>query len=129
MYTISISEIFSLPGCRGELQVGGSYSPWAKLACSALGVREVTSSPCYVSYGIGDMNPKVAEFFTALSEKVGPEAWCSVDDLNEDMNMPFNVAHEKATRLAVELALGSGLVEVRESLEKEFSVWSRLCKS
>lgn len=114
MYKIRLSEIYSLDSCRTEYQIGDSYCAWSKVACSALGTRKITTSPCFLTYGIGEMYPEPAHFFRQLSDKLGREVFDQVTDINDDMSGRFGENHERALKLAIQLALQSGLVEIEE---------------
>lgn len=110
MYQISLTEIYSLGSCRTEYQVGDTYDAWSKIACSALNTRQISSSPCCVSYGIGEVYPEAARFFEQLRNAVGAEDYDMVTDINDDESGRFGENHERALKLAVQLILEAGLV-------------------
>lgn len=114
MYKVNLEEVFSLPACRTEYQVGDSYCAWSKIACSALNTRYITTSPCYALYDMGEMNPEVERFFALIQRKVGTERFKEVININDEMKGKFSENHERALKLALQLAVESGLVEFSE---------------
>ena len=111
MYELDLDKYKDLPPIRHVYSAGGSYCALAKLMV-ACGVEPPTP---FGEGGFYQSSPATADFISGITSKVQNKNWArEVMEIN-DADGDLRVNHERAFRLAVNTAVESGLVKLKNS--------------